>query len=214
MAADNTFVGVVVPAVKVESLTQEYETAQGQPPRGGGAKLAKEWVESLIAGALDTATGVAAQPEPAPALSLEAACTAIVEALQPEHRDLIKALSTETGQPLTAYIMSPIVAAKDHGRVGVLMTEYAQTAELPKSTVKSETASGAMCEECSQPVKAGTRYCPPPEDGVDGCGHKAARRIMQAQRDANRPRLSPSPFAPSRSVLVQAFTDAHAKAAV
>ena len=213
MAADNTFVGVVVPAVKVESLTQEYETAQGQPPRGGGAKLAKEWVEGLIASALDTAAGVAAQPESAPALNLEAACAAIVEALQPEHRDLIKALSTETGQPLTAYIMSPIVAAKDHGRVGVLMTEYAQTAELPKPTA-STVVSGAACEECAQPVKAGTRYCPPPEDGADGCGHKAARRIMQAAREANRPRIVPSPFAPSRSVLVQAFTDAHAKAAV
>jgi len=209
MDADNTFVGVVVPASIVASLVEKPRSTEAGKRAKSASELCKEFVEGLLAEYV--AQGHLTPPvvpDP-PALTLDDASAILLNKLNPEHKLLIQELAAESHRPISAYILSPVMLAKDHGTVGVLVGEWADVPEAAQ--VPNAPRKQGACEECSKPVKAGTRFCPPIEDGAEGCGHKHARRMRQEMVERSRPQQAPSPFAPKPSPLTRAFAAANAE---
>ena len=198
---DNTFVGVVVPKTIIASLVADSRSVEGKKAKAH-SELGKEFVEKLldeyVAQGHLTPPVV---PDP-PALTLEDASKIILQHLHPEHRGLIEELAAEGHRPLSAYVLSPVMLAKDHGQVGVLVGEWA---DVEKPTEVHAKLKAGTCEECGKPVKPGTRFCPLVSEDVDSCGQINAHKVMVAARESKRIQKPSSPFAPKPSALIRQF---------
>lgn len=212
--SEATFVGVTVPAAIMERLAQDERTrgeAEGKSPKAlrPHIKLAQAYVEKLLEEALGGARpDVLPPPEPA-TLPLADACATVLKHLHPEHAKLIQELAAEKQMSMVPFVMSPITFARDHGRVGVLAPEWLEKEPVTIQPETKQVVKAGVCEYCGNGVKVGTRFCPPPEDGGDSCGRKAAMKVTYDMRDRNRPRKNTSPFAPKPSALVKQFTAEH-----
>ena len=199
--ADNTFVGVVVPKTIVETLVANSRQVEGKRAKAH-SELCKDFVEKLldeyVAQGHLTPPVV---PDP-PALTLEDASNVILQHLNPEHRKLIEELAAEGHRPVSAYVLSPVMLAKDHGQVGVLVGEWA---DVEKPTEAKAVLKQGTCEECGKAIKPGTRFCPMVSEDVDSCGQINAHKVMVAARESKRIAKPSSPFAPKPSAVVAKF---------
>lgn len=111
-------------------------------------------------------------PPPATIDNTETAAKLLIDCLEPEHKNLIYALAKETNRPLAAYVMSPLLLAREQGRVGVVVGNWS---DMKASAVQQPMPNSQICEYCGQsfePKRPGQRFCPPLPDDSDSCGRK------------------------------------------
>jgi hypothetical protein len=211
MPSEDTLVGVVVPAAFVEIAVREGNEHDAQAKRRHPPNHhVKVWVEKLLTRyptLVEQSVTPSLIPPPPALLTVEDAAKVIVECLDPEHRNLIQTLAKESQRPLASYIMSPILLAREQGRVGVVIGEWAD--KKPDQT-KSPMPLTSTCEWCGNPFKTtneGQRFCPSPADGSESCGRKWNMERLHRDPRAVRQAFGPTDFAPLPSQRIAEHTE-------
>lgn len=131
------------------------------------------------------------RPAPPKIDTTEAAAKLLVDCLEPEHRNLIYTLAKETMRPLAAYVMSPLLLARENGRVGVVIGKWAD-ARLDTNHAPINTTN--TCEFCRKEFnmeREGQRFCMPKLEDADSCGRQfQAARIKAALMQRNADQLT------------------------
>lgn len=210
------FVGVDLPPALVEQVYALTEAGRESVKLSGGraktsGQIGKELVEDLLAKATALPqpvleANVAIAPvhiePPAPILSLENACEVVVSFLDEHSQNLIRALARESQRPVASYIMSAVLLAREQGRIGVVMGEWADKRPTDTLIPKAAVSTCAYCGHEFTPTRDGQQFCPPPPDDSDSCGHKHGLEAIHTERAQRLARRSPSPFEPKFSPIV------------
>lgn len=184
------FVGISVPDEVVEAILSQpaYEGRKGSK-----AALVKEYVEQFLAQGLQPPK----MEEPTPP-TLDDACEVILSQLEPEHQRLLRQLALETGRPVAAFVISPILLARDNGTFQVLLGQWMDSQPAQGRITMRTTA--LTCEYCHKTIEAprrhDQRFCNEPEDG-DSCGRKWNIEQLRAKRD---PKVVEATYGPQRMV--------------
>lgn len=102
----------------------------------------------------------------------EAAAKLLIDLLEPEHKDLIYTLARETGRPLAAYVMSPVLLMREQGRVGIVIGPWADAKADTAWARQESTRACLFCHKDFHVDRDGQKFCmPKPEDG-DSCGRQ------------------------------------------
>ena len=176
------FIGVTVPDEVVDTILAQPEYVGKAGAKTSKAALVKDYVEKLLTGAVVPPATV----EPHMPTVAEA-CDVILSQLDEEHQRLLKQLALETERPVAAYILSPIMLARDNGTFGVLLGEWMDS--TPQQAQVTKRPSALTCEQCHKPIDSpkrhDQRFCNEPEDG-NSCGRAWNIAQIQAKREPKR----------------------------
>lgn len=182
---DNMFLGVVVPAAIVEEGAVYAKAQAVNGKKVNPQNAVKAVVERILADHLQRATAVGeiahstegAVTKPLSETTLEDASKVILSQLDPEHRNFLYQLASDSGRPLSSYVLSPILLAKEHGNTNVLLGQWADATkahgEVCTITPDSKICEYSECKKSFKPERRDQKYCPPPADGSEPCGRMA-----------------------------------------
>lgn len=209
-------VGVIVPAKVVEvAVADGTARCKELRRRFNPQNAVRDYVQGLLetypvvptSGPLPHASTVK------PLVTVEDAAKLIIATLEPEHQSLIRQLAKDSQRPLAAYVISPMLLAKENGQASVVIGEWADKGPFDTKIPTPDTSQCEYCGGTFTPMRDGQRFCPPPPDESDSCGRKWNLDKIHKLRDAGvvANAIGTSPFAPKPSVRVAehaAFMDA------
>lgn len=118
-------------------------------------------------------------PAAAPRVPLEDAARRLMDELDPDHQRVLSDCVMETGQPLSAYILSALRLSRDRGEVSKLDRESLVEPEYaaPAATVQCD-----WCKTWFTPTRPGQYLCPEPLEGQESCAHQMAMDRVRRRR--------------------------------
>lgn len=186
-----------VPEEIADGLRVEAETA--------GRSMRQHLLDKLTtATTVDASTVSPPVSQPAAAahpVTLDEAAAVFVAQLDEEHQKLIHDCAHETGRPVSAYILSYILLARDQGLTAKPIPEYLERGEPEIATVTATEPTGSVLMECAwchrtfTPTRNGQQYCPEPDGGAEPCARKAALSGIRERRQ--KAKSNPSIPAPT-----------------
>lgn len=114
-----------------------------------------------------------------PELSLEAASQRLVDELDPDHQRILRECAAETGQPVSAYILSALRLSRDRGEVSKLDRE---SLVEPENAPPASTTQCKWCKTWFTPTRPGQYLCPEPLEGQASCAHQMAMERVHQRR--------------------------------
>jgi len=175
--AGRELVMLEVPESWVRIARERMEALPGKSPKRHFATIVQQLMEEAAANVALT------PPIPVSPTNIEDACRMIVSCLDPEHRDLIHQLAKDTQRPVTSFIMSAILRAREQGAVADTLGPWTDATVAALESPPPDQSECQYCHRYFVPVTKGQQFCPPPADGSDSCG----RKHLVAQMRATRP---------------------------